>query len=181
MRKARSFAEFEEHWREFLRRIDRIWNKAEAHYSRSPKWHGWSGKFKDKRSRDELLSYLMQARNTEEHSVADIVALQPGSIEIGAGPGGAFYKRVEVRDGQLTIEASGDPKVTINPARPKLIPVRNRGREYPVPSRHVGPDGVSVTLNSEDVPATAELALRYYEKFVNDAREFFTSSETPAR
>ncbi len=37
MRASTSLDEFEDHWREFLHRLERAWNKAVAHFGKSPK------------------------------------------------------------------------------------------------------------------------------------------------
>ncbi len=44
MREAKSLDEFEEQWKEFLGRLERVWNKAFSHFGKSPKWNGWKGK-----------------------------------------------------------------------------------------------------------------------------------------
>lgn len=171
MRKATSFPEFEEHWREFLRRLDRVWNKAEAHYVRHRKWHSWSGKYTTARSNDELLSYLVQARNVDEHTVAEIVTHQPGSLALGTGPSGsAHYQRLSIfKDGRVYVQATGDPKVTITPSRAKLLPVTSRGRTYQVPTSHIGG-----AIDAKNVPDTADKAVAFYDTFVSEAEKYFS-------
>lgn len=170
MRRAKSFAEFEEHWREFLRRLDRVWNKTEAHYSRSPKWHSWRGKFASLRSKDELLVYLAQARGADEHSVGEVVGHLPGSLAIKAGPSGSVhFRRLAVDAGRVEMEVQGEPPIVeVTPARPKLLPITNRGRTYDPPKVHRG-----ANIDPNDVLRTAQTGLEFYKEFVVQAEQFF--------
>lgn len=45
MRSAKTLDEFEESWKVFLGRLERVWTKALSHFSKSRKWAGWQGKF----------------------------------------------------------------------------------------------------------------------------------------
>lgn len=169
MRAAKSFAEFEEAWADFLSRVDRVWNKTEAHYSRSPKWHGWGGKYSALRTKDPLLSYLVQARNVDEHGIANVVEESPGSVSIGVGPKGwARYKNLTIHNGNVSFEAEGDPLVVVQPARPRLVPVANRGRKFDVPTSHLGN-----AVDHDDVIKLADTALRFYEDLLSAAETFF--------
>jgi hypothetical protein len=49
-----------------------------------------------------------------------------------------------------------------------MSPVLNRGHTYPVPTSHAGQP-----LDSKDLAAVAELALKFYVKVVADAEAFF--------
>ena len=83
MRASPSLEDFEEHWKHFLHRLERIWNKMKAHYGRSPKWGNWSAPVKSVRRKDPLLSYLCNARGAEEHTTNEITDREPSSIGIG--------------------------------------------------------------------------------------------------
>jgi hypothetical protein len=163
---AKSFDEFEEHWREFLRRLERIWNKSEAHYRRSPKWNGWKGKFEALRREDELLLYLYQARGAEEHSVAELVQHEPGSLAIKAGPSGSVHiRRMQMAGNRIELEVLGEPPVIeLTPSRVKLLPVTNRGRTYSPPTKHLGVD-----IDPTRVIEAAELAIAFYDELLKKA------------
>lgn len=79
---ARSALEIEAAWTDFLHKLDRVWNKAEAHFSRSPKCSGWGGPYVQKRKRDPVLRYPMQARNAEEHTIKAIVHKTQGLMTL---------------------------------------------------------------------------------------------------
>jgi hypothetical protein len=169
MRKAKSFEEFEESWREFLRRIDRVWNKAGAHFKRSPKWTGWAKKFIAMRTKDELLSYLMQARNADEHTVGEIAAKEPGEIAINAADTSRamYIRKLEIQNGRMYLDAD-NAVVILVPDRAKLLPVTNRGKTYAAPVKHLGSD-----IDPNNILDVAERGLRFYEKFLSDAEAHF--------
>jgi hypothetical protein len=73
MRNAKTIDEFEESWKTFLGRLERVWSKSINHFGKSPKWNGWKGKFESLRKSDPLLSYLVNARGAEEHTVNEII------------------------------------------------------------------------------------------------------------
>lgn len=169
MRSAKSLEEFEEHWKSFLHRIERVWNKAAHHYSRSPKWNGWKGQYEKLRKQDPLLAYLINARGAEEHTVNEIVSREPGGIGISQAEGKSLHiERLEIKDGNIFIKSPQEIRVDFIPAKTKLLPVVNRGREYPVPMSHLGQ-----AINPTNVPEVAEIGAMFYEEFLAEAEAFF--------
>jgi hypothetical protein len=169
MRDAGNLNDFEEHWKQYLHRVERVWNKARAHYGRSPKWLGWASKYEQARKSDPLLCYLINARGAEEHSVNEIVGREPGGVGINAAEGTSLHiKRIEQRDGKLVIESDQPLKIDFIAARTTLVPVTNRGRVYPVPSSHLGQQ-----IDPKAVPNLAELATTYYRTALAAAEQFF--------
>lgn len=169
IRAARSIEEFERQWKEFLRRLERVWSKMTAHFGRSPKWSGWCGKIEAARKADQMLSYLVNARGAEEHTVNEIRAKVPGGIGINAAEGKSlFIERMEMRDGVLSIHSPQALKIDFLPARMTLLPVANRGRTYAVPAKHL-----NQPIDGGDVQAVAQAALASYRGALADAESFF--------
>lgn len=162
-------ADFEEKWQRFLGHIERVWNKCQDHFGRSPKWNGWKGRHERQRRIDPLLSYLINARGAHEHTVANIAERKPGAIGIGAGPSGRVHiKRLQIRANGIRGEWDGDLAVTFTPGRVDLVPVTNRGRTYPVPTSHLGAQlGDSSALN------IGKQGLAYYQALVAEAERYF--------
>lgn len=131
---------FERSWKEFLHRIERVWNKSEAHFKRSPKWNGWKGTHETLRRTDSLLSYLVNARGAEEHTVEPITERTGSQLSFQAGPtGSALIRRIAItKEGQLLVDGEGSLEVSFSPERIRLLPILNRGRSYAVPSQHLG-------------------------------------------
>lgn len=163
---AKAYEEFQEHWHEFLGRLERIWSKSESHYKRSPKWDGWKGAFVKLRREDPLLSYLCNARGAEEHTVADITALEAGKLTVSPGPTGVLHvKRMLIDKGRLVhFEGGPDPVIKITPSAARLLPITNRGRTYQPPTKHLGQD-----IDPAAVVAVGELAAYFYEQFLDKA------------
>ena len=169
MRTSGSLGAFEESWKQFLHRIERVWNKAQAHYGRSPKWHGWASKHEHRRKKDPLLCYLIHARGADEHSINEIVEHQSGGIGINPAEGTSLrINRMQQRNGRLLIDADQPLKIEVIPGRVTLIPVTNRGRVYPVPTVHLGQP-----VDPRGVPELATLAVEYYRSALMAADTFF--------
>ncbi|CAI8756637.1 Aminotran_1_2 domain-containing protein [Pseudomonas chlororaphis] len=170
MERAKSLDEFEEAWKGFLFRLERCFNKAHAHFKKSPKWDCWWGKYKQLRKNDELLSYLINARGAEEHSVEQIVERHAGGIGINPAAGKSLYiEKMTLDDsGNVSILSPQKLAVVFIPERMTLLPIMNRGVMYPVPRFHLG-----LAINSADVCGIAKLAHVFYSKFLSSAEEYF--------
>lgn len=172
MEQAASLDEFEEAWKAFLHRLERSFNKAQAHFKKSPKWDAWWGRFKNLRATDELLSYLINARGADEHSVEAIVARGGGGIGIGPAFGSELYiERMTINNGVIDIRSPQPIRVNFIPDRTKLLPVRNRGRDYKVPIVHLGK-----AIDPEDVVGIARLGHAFYSDFLDSAEAYFVKS-----
>lgn len=174
--KADGFRDVELAWKRFLHHIDRCWNKAEAHFHRSPKWVGWSGKYVALRRRDELLSYLIAARNADEHTVAELARHEPGHLAISpAIPGGDVYIRnLTIENGVIqNMDIPTPYLLDIQAPRIHLLPVESRTRQiYKVPTRHVG------KAISSDAPAdVSALGYLFYREFLIAADSHFVTED----
>lgn len=166
---ATSIDDFEENWKEFLRRLERCWSKAQAHYGKSPKWGGWQGRIDKLRRVDPLLSYLVNARGAEEHTVNEITERHPGGIGINAAEGNSLYvERMEMNNGVISIKSPQKLRIDFIPDRVGLAPVTNRGRTYATPTSHLGN-----AVAPNDVQALAQMALDFYEQVLRDADAYF--------
>jgi len=169
MKHSSSLDEFEDNWKNFLHHIERIWNKAAHHYGKSPEWSGWKGKYESLRKKDPLLSYLVKARGAEEHTVNEIVSRDPGGIGINPAEGNSLYiENMTIHNGNINIKSPQKIRVDFIPAKTKLLPVINRGREYPVPTAHLGNK-----INPTNVVEVAELGAKFYGGFISDVEAAF--------
>lgn len=142
------FSEYEKAWREFLRRIERVWVKTQAAVHSMPNWQKIESEVSRLRKKDPLLCYLQQARNVDEHSISDLT---------------------KDWDPKLKIKQKGD-KVELSWQvwdRP-LLPVKNRGVVYDPPKTHLGQSIEHLKCKGKAEPrVVAELALRFYCDFLN--------------
>jgi hypothetical protein len=168
---AKNLGATEEAWKHFLWQIDRLWNKAEAHFSNSPKWGGWCGKYTKARKQDPLLKYLSQARNSDEHTIDEIAVQRQGQTTINpVVPGGLVHlKSLEWNSkGEMVVDVGSPVIIESSPARLELLDVKSRDVVYPVPHEHMGKP-----IPSREPQALAALGLRFYESLVVEAERFF--------
>ncbi|HEY8099639.1 MAG TPA: hypothetical protein VIF82_02705 [Burkholderiaceae bacterium] len=169
MRNAKTLDEFDESWKELLGRLERVWTKGINHFGKSPKWNGWKGKFEPLRRSDPLLSYLVNARGADEHTINEIIGRDPGGIGINAAEGNSLYiEHMEIKNGKIFIQSPQKIRIDFLPARTTLLPITNRGRTYPIPTSHLGN-----FVDPMNVIAVAELGVQFYECFLSQAEEFF--------
>jgi len=169
MRTAKNLDEFEKNWKSFLVCLERVWNKAYSHFNKSPKWNGWKGEFEKLRKTDPLLSYLKNARDAYEHTVSEITSREPGRIGINAADGSSLYiERMEVKNGNISINTQQKIRIDFIPAKIKPSPVINRNRTYDVPRTHLGKP-----IDPDDVISIAEAGAQFYQEFLKKAENFF--------
>lgn len=179
MRQAGSLEDLEEHWKEYLRRLERVWNKAENHFRKSPKWDSWHGPFKTLRRKDSMLAYLVNARGADEHTVSEITERHGERVTISPGLSG----RAQIRslrfgsNGEITkLDVEGDTVVEFHPARVRLLPITNRGVIYPVPTEHL-----SERIDPDNLLDVAARGLAFYTDLLNKAEAFFIQPAHPKR
>jgi hypothetical protein len=171
MTTASSLGEYEEYWKEFLHNLERSWNKLTSHLKRSPKYQGWveRGKTEKLRRQDQLLSYLVNARGAEEHSVADISKQQPGGIGINPAFGNSLHiNKLEINNGQIHIDSDQPIRIDFIPGKVELLSVENRGRTYDIPSQHIGND-----IKTNDPVEIAKLGAAFYRAYFEKAESHF--------
>lgn len=171
MTTASSLGEYEEYWKEFLHNLERSWNKLTSHLKRSPKYQGWveRGKTEKLRRQDQLLSYLVNARGAEEHSVADISKQQPGGIGINPVFGNSLHiNKLEINNGQVHIDSDQPIRIDFIPGKVELLSVENRGRTYDIPNQHIGND-----IKTNDPVEIAKLGVAFYKAYFEKAESHF--------
>lgn len=170
MRKASSLEVLEEAWKDYLRRLERTWNKSVNHFGKSPKWNGWQGRYLKLRKNDPLLAYFINARGADEHTVSEITQRHQGgtALKTGSDGGPVFVEKMTIVNGQITELKGTGFYVEFSPAHVALLPITNRGVEYPVPTTHL-----SQPINPQDLLDVAEKGVRFYADFLEQAEEFF--------
>lgn len=170
LKKAKTFAEYEEIYQDVLHDIQRIYNKVMNIMKGHPKESSLLGKYRHDRDSDELLAYIKAARNSDEHTIADIARHEPGFTGFKAAPGsrGLYIDRLEITSGggmPTSIMFKGSPaEITIKPPRVVPLPVKDRGgKVYQPPKIHLG-NGI------EGLPLTVwlKLCLNYYGAMLTD-------------
>jgi len=152
-------------WDQFLDGYYRIWQKLLEGSKDNTKHYAWYGRNVSIRRKDQLLTYVYQARNSVTHGLRELTEHREGhtrfglpgeSVSFGRLPGGGFYLLPRGNSG-ATLRVRG-------PGLYLVEVVSSEGDRFPVPSCHLGKD------MPFDVPAeAAEAALEYMEKLVDSA------------
>lgn len=172
MSNAQSFEELEQGWTALLTHLDRVWNKAEDHHRKSPKWKNWQAKYVNLRRTDPLLSYLINARNVNEHSIADITQRHAGGVAFrSANPDEPLIlKNFKVENGVMSVESAENAIVHFIAAGVQPLAVANRGRTYNPPTEHLGNP-----IDAVNAVGIATAGAAFYEQFLTDAEAFFVT------
>lgn len=160
-------------WEPFLRHLDRVWNKGEAYFSRSPRWQGWKAPYLRARSKDPLITYLVQARNADEHQIEEITEAENSNLTINPAQGQSMKINMTMgRRGEIAhFESDVPARFDFYPGRVKLLPVTNRGQTFQPPTSHLGQP-----IDVNNLVDIAEKGFRYYENFLTEGERFFFDS-----
>ncbi|WP_373953792.1 hypothetical protein [Vibrio pomeroyi] len=173
MQSATSFEIFEEEWRDFLNCLEKVWNKTERGCQQfQNKFQPWQGQFTRDRKKDQLLKYLKQARDADNHSIQEVTEIKPGSRTMNFANGkGGYIKEMRIVNGEV-VHFEGDPMiVTDHPPTVVALKVKNSGKWYNPPREHLGQ-----SLKSIHPVEIATQGLTYYTKYVEEAEAKFFSS-----
>lgn len=168
MRQAGSLEDLEEHWKEYLRRLERVWNKSAHHFGKSPKWNGWQCKYLKLRKHDPLLSYFINARGADEHTVGEITERQQSRFDVKMTKQTAYVKSIVIENGIVTEVSGTGLAFEFQPARVRLLPITNRGIMHPLPTQHL-----SQPVDPYNLLEIAEKGVSFYADFLKEAEAFF--------
>lgn len=160
MRAANNLQEIADLWSEHLTNLQRAFTKLRMACKEGAS-KGWCDNVFHERSKDPLLSYVLHARNADEHGVASITAHKAGTIGIGPKTGNSLeIDHLSIGPGGITMgpNLAANARISFTPGEVLLVPVRDRGIVYDVPKEHLGEKLDAPTLLS--VAERAEAFLR---------------------
>ncbi|MDX3965173.1 MAG: hypothetical protein QHD01_01080 [Bradyrhizobium sp.] len=141
------------HWANFLGAFDRIFNRIGA--AAGGNGNAWFGRVEQFRKADPLLSYLMHARNAQEHGLLAVAEERSGFINlIGA-------EQMEIADPKAGIRVTFD----IQDPHLALVDVKDRGVLYAVPTSFRGRP-----ISAAHPLSIGLLGLSYIEEVLVEAR-----------
>jgi hypothetical protein len=171
MKKSNDLVSYEEAWKLFLMRLERVWNKLCAHLSKSPKYKNClvMDRAKQLRADDPLLSYLTNARGVDEHTIEDITERQPGGIGINPAIGNRLQiDHMTISNGNILIKSNQPIRINFYPEKIKLKSIINRSGTYHPPKTHLGNP-----IKSIEPMDVADAGFNYYEGLIEKAEEYF--------
>lgn len=168
----RSYREFEDLWEQFLNDSNAFFDQMHVITKPNARTSSWYGAKHAERRRDPLLKYIWEARNSNEHSVADVTHFVQGNRLIGIpGPGQSNAISISGIIGgpdenfRVTPLDGLPVHSIIEPSHAVLLPVKSRdGRIYEPPQSHL-----SVQLQDVSPGSVASLAVAYMERLIVEA------------
>jgi hypothetical protein len=124
LRQSSNFREFSTAWSAFLIHANRVYTKLEAGSKSNAQSRQWFGRKKQERKTDQLLQYLRQARNSDEHGLEPVTEVVPGSLSLSSSAPVHIRSIVATPKG-VTI-ASDQPdaiQLALTPTTAKLVRV----------------------------------------------------------
>ena len=175
MEQAKIIGNMDVAWWTFVLAANSIYTKLELGAKGSGPAGGWLGKKLRERRKDELLSYIHQARNFDEHNLQGAIQYvhQP-RVSFVDGEGYTIIRQAKGSGQELRITRK-DPhaKIQLRVKLPgaHLKPVKDRfGHVYNPPETHLGKP-----LTDKRPIAVAKLALSYLEQLVSEASDYVTA------
>ncbi len=127
-----SLEDVEDEWRIFINAIEKCWIKVERscqHIRGS--FQPWQGKYSNERKKIALLRYLKHSRNSDQHSIQEIMGEKNASTSmyIEGGEGVTHIKHLEIQNGRL-VEYRGNKPLIVEtlPNRVELVPIKDSCR-----------------------------------------------------
>jgi hypothetical protein len=164
---ARNAPAMDDAWKECIGRLTRLWNKTEASLKGDPRFHNtpWAKRVKDARKNDQVIRYLLQARNADEHGVDDITERGPGyTALLPVKPNGKFHvKSVTIGlDGSIRV-VPGETGFRVDQVAQTVAarPVTNYGQTYAVPDEHA-----QALRGNRALAAMARHGVEFYEAVI---------------
>lgn len=167
----KSHDDFTDTWYSFLTASKNIYTVLEQAAKVTPQSRQWFGSKSKERRADELLQYLYEARNDDEHGLEPISRHEPGYLSIGVAKAGfSTSMRIDTSDprGSINVESLDGKPILIQhkPSSFTLIEVQSRGRTVPVPTKHKGQ-----LLEDLSPVAVANLGLAHLSELVAGAEK----------
>jgi len=150
------------HWADFLIAVSGVYSKLEQGAKKDALSNPWFGRKKHERKNDPLMSYLHQARNSEEHGLHQVTSVAGSEVKLGPGAKAAIYT-----DGHSFTVSNVEGEVTVPQDRIKLVPVYDdrSGKWFEVPRMHMG-----VPIDNVSPGVIGSLALSYLVDLLNEAK-----------
>jgi len=175
MKRADSLEKMEAAWTDFLVMANRVYVKLEQGAKNGNTSEPWFERKKHARRSDPLLSYIKNARDTDEHGLMQITERTPGQISGRVTEGTIWSGHVKSTPESAEILLhSDDPSASatfqITSPNVKLVDVVNRGVRYGAPTTHLGQPIPDPLPNSYPHPVpVAELAIAHLEALIAEA------------
>jgi hypothetical protein len=169
MEEASDIQKLSDGWLDFLNETQRVFLKMKKATEKCSA-KGWYDQIQNQRTSDDMLSYVLHARNADEHGISKVTEVERGGIGINVG-GDGYVEHMEIRntESRVDIKYRGKNPLHFNfiPGSVKLLPVFDRGIKYDVPKKHMGKPIEAKPL------AVAKLTAEFLKNLMEEAEKKF--------
>ena len=169
---SKSFTEFADHWYQYLVAFNNVLTLLKKGAKAAPSSRQWFGKKEAERRQDQLVQYLFQARDDDEHGIGSVLTFTPAkAFFISDNAGDSSITLIDndgSASGTMNIKSTDGKRVRVRLeiAQTALSKVTGRGPvEYLPPRIH---NGKLLTDNSP--AAVANLGIAYLETVIREAK-----------
>ncbi len=165
---ASNLEEYEEYWKEFLHKLDRGFNKLTDLYKNDKRAKRVIDSINTARNSDPLIAYLMQARNSDEHSIRQITDRVGGYTKITGGLGGGKIISGLIEGGKEpnSLVIDGNIEIEFKIDCLNIISVINYGRQFDPPLMCEGK-----TISTKIPHMIAAIGLDFYVNKISQIEE----------
>jgi hypothetical protein len=160
-------------WEEFLTLQQQVFLRLSKAFERGHS-KSWSDAVINEKRSDDMLRYVMHARNADEHGINSISEANMGKVTINPRQGMTLSVNRMVVDTRgptpiiaMDPETAANATITFIPASVKVLPVRDRGVDYNPPTSHLGDPIISSPIS------IAEMTISYLEKKIHEGETRF--------
>lgn len=141
MAKCQSFEDMDIEWRGFLVSIEKVWKKIERAgvLVNQGKFGQFQKPFKERKKNERLLSYILHARNSDEHTVQEVSSSLNNYTAI---PIGFVNRKMGQPDVFVPMNPAETPSIQMD-IKFELVDVTDRGKAYRPPWGTVVPGPIS--------------------------------------
>ena len=165
--------DFDHLWYSFLVAQNSVFAALEQGAKGEKKSKGWFDRKHHERKRDPLLSYLQQARHSDEHSLRPSVVRRERWAAVSSSPGTTITPPEHSADGKLkiTLTVGMETKVQFLAPGEFLVPVFDRAR-----NRHDPPDThLGQPLEHRSPMHIADRCIEYLQTLIEEAQALVPS------
>ena len=169
--KSKGYSEYCDHWYQFLVAFNNVLTMLKKGAKDNPSSRQWFGQKEAERRKDQLVQYLFQARDDDEHGIGSVLTFTPPRAFFTGRNSGASSISFTVNDGnmkgKLKIKSTDGENVVVRvmPSVTSLSKVVGRGPvEYAPPKIHNGK-----ILQDTSPLAIASLGIIYLEQLIVEA------------
>ncbi|WP_188008821.1 hypothetical protein [Grimontia hollisae] len=168
MHECDTFEDMDREWRGFLVSIEKVWKKAERYgvSVNQGRFSQFQKPYKEFKKNSHLLSYILQARNSDEHSIQEVVETKTNYSVI---PLGFMERTMNEPDRFIPINPGGKPMLTM-PIKFELKAIENRGEVYQPPWSENKVTGIMSPIEA------ATEALHFYTEYMTKIETDFLSA-----